>query len=157
MLSKVAKKKVQAELDLIANELDEQGYGDLAQQVDEINDALQHDDITPEVASEELDHVADHAEINELKDARKKKTEDDEKEMKKDKKKDDKKALANGRKSRLGSPAGSKRTLASVLTDEELAAEVAKRQDPAPAPAPEAAELEASDWRARALARRLRN
>jgi len=82
MLSRVARKKVQAELDLIAEELETQGHTDLATQVDEINDALMGGEISPEVASEELETIADKAELEELRAAAKK----PEKEMKKEKK-----------------------------------------------------------------------
>lgn len=73
MLSRIAKRKVQAELDLIAEELESQGLPDLASQVDEINDALMSDEISSHQAGNELERIADKAETILLLSARRKK------------------------------------------------------------------------------------
>jgi hypothetical protein len=67
MLSRLAKRRVQRELDLIAEELDSHGQAELASEIDEINDALVKGEITTEIASEELEHVADAADALESK------------------------------------------------------------------------------------------
>jgi hypothetical protein len=92
MLSRVARRKVQAELDVIAEELETQGHAELADQVDVINDALMQGDITPEIAGDELDHIADKAELEELREARGKKKDEEEMKKEKEEKKEKKKS-----------------------------------------------------------------